>query len=60
VILWHVWHFTGTSWQSPSGSGATSLLDVEHNAILVDPANPTNVYVGADLGVWLSTDSGST
>ena len=56
----HVWHFTGTSWQSRSGSGATSLLDVEHNAILVDPANPTNVYVGADLGVWLSTDSGGT
>lgn len=56
----HVWHFTGTAWQSRSGSGATSLLDIEHNAILVDPANPTNVYVGADLGVWLSADSGGT
>jgi hypothetical protein len=54
----HVWHYNGTAWQSRSGSGADSLLDVEHNAIVVDPANPANVYVGADIGVWLSTDSG--
>ena len=54
----HVWHYNGTAWQSRSGSSATSLRDVEHNAIVVDPANPTHVYVGADIGVWLSTNSG--
>jgi hypothetical protein len=56
----HVWRFDGTTWQARSGTGASSLVDVEHNAIVVDPANPTNVYVGADLGVWQSLDGGLT
>jgi hypothetical protein len=57
----HVWHFNGTQWQQRSGpaaGNANSLLDVQHNAIVVDPANPTDLYVGADIGVWRSTDSG--
>ncbi|HWZ63625.1 MAG TPA: hypothetical protein VNX02_11425 [Steroidobacteraceae bacterium] len=57
----HVWHFDGTSWQARSGAAAssTALLDIEHNAIQFD--SPTgNLYVGADLGVWVSTDSGNT
>jgi hypothetical protein len=36
----------------------TSLLDVEHNAVVVDP-NTSTVYVGADIGVWKSTDAGA-
>jgi hypothetical protein len=56
----HVWHFDGTAWEQRSGppGGGTNLLDVEHNAIVVDPQNPSNVYVGADIGVWHSPDSG--
>ncbi len=54
----HVWRFDGIAWQARSGTGASSLLNIEHNAIVVDSANPTNVYVGADLGVWHSPDSG--
>ena len=54
-----VWHFNGTIWEDRSGSpGATDLLDVEHNALVVDPQAPNNVYVGADIGVWHSADSG--
>ena len=56
----HVWRFDGTSWQARSGAGATGLLDVEHNAIVVDPVNTATVFVGADLGVWRSADSGVT
>jgi hypothetical protein len=57
----HVWHFDGTSWQARSGSGVNGqLLDVEHNALVVDPLNPANVYVGADIGVWHSPDQGQT
>jgi len=57
----HVWYFNGTNWQARSGvSGTSNLLDVEHNAIVVDPANPSNVYVGADLGVWSSTNNGNS
>jgi hypothetical protein len=57
----HVWHFDGTRWQQRSGPGAghaRSLMDVVTNAIAVDPSHPSNLYVGADLGVWASTDSG--
>ncbi|HXK30332.1 MAG TPA: hypothetical protein VJ646_18965, partial [Candidatus Binatia bacterium] len=32
----------------------------EHNAIIVDPVAPQNVYVGADVGVWHSPDRGAT
>lgn len=57
----HVWRFDGTQWQArsgPSAGAATSLLDVQANAIVCDPANPNTVYVGADIGVWRSTDGG--
>jgi photosystem II stability/assembly factor-like uncharacterized protein len=56
----HVWHFDGTAWEQRSGpaAGSTNLLDVEHNAIVVDRQAPTNVYVGADIGVWHSSDKG--
>jgi hypothetical protein len=37
----------------------TALLDVQVNAIVVDPANPAHLYVGADIGVWRSIDGGA-
>lgn len=55
----HVWHFDGTSWANRSGSGAGALLDVEHNAIAIDSTTST-LYVGCDVGVWQSTDGGTT
>jgi hypothetical protein len=36
------------------------LMDVHTNAIAVDPANPSHLYVGADIGIWRSTDAGKT
>jgi len=59
----HVWRFNGTQWQQRSGpaaGGATSLIDVQHNAVVCDPMNAGTVFVGADIGVWRSTDSGAT
>ena len=58
----HVWHFDGTQWQQRSGSAAgaaDALLDVQHNAVVVDPANPAHVYAGADIGIWRSTNGGA-
>ena len=57
----HVWHYDGTSWTARSGTAGsgTELLDVEHNAIQFD-AITSRVYVGADIGVWESTDAGAT
>ena len=57
----HVWRFDGSQWQQRSGPAAgniASLLDVQHNALVCDPANAGTVFVGADIGIWRSTDSG--
>jgi hypothetical protein len=55
-----VWRFDGTFWEDRSGMGGpNSLLDVEHNALVVDPQAPQNLYVGADIGVWHSPDGGA-
>ncbi len=57
----HVWHFNGTQWQARSGPAAgnpNSLLDVQATTIVVDSANTGHLYVGADIGVWRSTDGG--
>lgn len=57
----HVWRFDGSAWQQRSGAAgsSTSLLDVEHNAIVVDP-DTGDVYAAADIGVWRSTDGGGS
>ena len=57
----HVWRFNGTQWQArsgPSAGNAASLLDVQHNSLVCDPNNAGTVFVGADIGIWRSTDSG--
>jgi len=57
----HVWRFDGSVWEARSGAGPMDgLLDVEHNALAIDPTAPANVYVGADIGVWHSPDAGRT
>ena len=57
----HVWRFNGTAWQARSGAAGsgTELLDVQHNAVVHDPAT-NRVFVGADIGVWESGDGGAT
>ncbi len=34
--------------------------DVQYNAICVDPDNPSDIYVGSDIGMWRSTNGGSS
>jgi len=54
-----IWWFDGAKWEVRSGpAGGNNLLNVEHNALAVDPAAPSNVYAGADIGVWHSADGG--
>ncbi len=57
-----VWYYDGTDWEQrsgPSDGHPNSLLDVQHNALVIDPANTDHLYVGADIGVWRSTDAGA-
>jgi hypothetical protein len=54
-----VWRFNGSKWEDRSGAAGTNhLLDIEHNALAIDWTAPNNLYVGADIGVWHSTDAG--
>jgi hypothetical protein len=43
-----------------SGTGANGIPDVPVNAFAVDPLNPTNLYAGTDIGVYVSLNSGAT
>lgn len=58
----HVWRSTngGVSWQPVDGSGAARIPDVPVHSIVVDPLNPLWLYVGTDVGVFLSTNGGAT
>lgn len=45
----------GSNWQ-PVGSG---LPNIPANAVAVDPLNPDRIFVGTDVGVFMSLNSGS-
>lgn len=52
---------TGTVDMGDMGAGTTAsdaLLDIQHNAIVVDPQQPSHLYVAADIGIWRSIDGG--
>lgn len=46
----------GDTWIDISGN----LPDVHATAVIVDPFNPEHIYLGNDIGVYLSTDRGSS
>jgi photosystem II stability/assembly factor-like uncharacterized protein len=54
----HIYKTTdgGITWQ-PSDTG---LPDVPTNTLLIDPLQPDHIYAGNDLGVWVSTNGGTT
>jgi photosystem II stability/assembly factor-like uncharacterized protein len=48
----------GQSWQSIDGSGAAALPDIPVHSIVVDPDDTSRLYLGTDLGVFVSLDGG--
>lgn len=57
----HVWFFDGAQWvarSGPAAGSANSLIDVFAGALVVDPLAPSHLYLGADIGIWRSTDGG--
>ncbi len=44
----------GTTWTNIT----SNLPDLPHHSVCIDPQYPQNVYVGNDLGVYVSTNSG--
>lgn len=59
----HVFYLTGdaaTTWTDCNLSSAGAALDVHCSAVVVDPANPTTVYVASDVGVWRGSRATTT
>ncbi|HQW80730.1 MAG TPA: Calx-beta domain-containing protein [Pseudomonadota bacterium] len=49
----------GASWTSASGSGGGALPDVPALGIVVHPNDANRVYVGTDIGVFVTLDGGA-
>lgn len=47
-------------WYSVSGTGALALPQTPINAVMRDPYQTSIWYVGTDIGVFMTTDSGQT
>jgi hypothetical protein len=57
----HVYKSTdaGATWVGIDGAGVTGLPDVPIHSIVVDPTNPSRLFVGTDLGVFVTLDGGA-
>lgn len=57
----HVWKSTdsGATWTSIDGAGVTGIPDVPAHSVAIDPTNTLRLYVGTDLGVFVSNDGGA-
>ena len=57
----HVFRSTngGRRWTALDGSGATGLPDIPAHVIVVDPEDGDRLFLGTDLGVFVSTDGGA-
>src|SRR5205814_222319 len=50
----------GANWTGIDGTGSTAIPDVPVFSIIADPQNTSNLYVGSDIGVFVSVDGGAT
>ncbi len=57
----HVWRSSdgGASWSAIDGSGESRLPDVPVHHLVIDPNNRSRLYVGTDIGVFVSLDGGA-
>lgn len=58
----HVWRTIdgGTTWTAIDGTGTGALPDIPVHTLVVDPANTARLYVGTDLGVFVTSNGGTT
>jgi photosystem II stability/assembly factor-like uncharacterized protein len=57
----HVWRSidAGTTWSPFDGSDDGALPDIPVHCIALDPTHPQRLYLGTDLGVFVSLDDGA-
>ncbi len=48
----------GTTWQSLDGADNLRLPDIPVHSVVVDPDDTSRIYLGTDLGVFVSADGG--
>jgi hypothetical protein len=58
----HVWKSTdaGANWTGIDGAGDTGIPDIPVHSIVVDPASSQTLYIGTDIGVFISLNGGAT
>lgn len=58
----HVYRTTdgGATWTGVDGDGDARVPDIPVLAVTVDPQDPNRIYLGTDLGVFVSTDGATT
>jgi uncharacterized repeat protein (TIGR01451 family) len=56
----HVWKSidSGQTWTNISGSGGNALPDSPAHTVAVSPNNTNTIYVGTEIGVFVTTDGG--
>ena len=50
----------GATWTDITGSGATGLPDAPVRTLVIHPNHPNWLYVGTEVGIFVSEDSGNT
>jgi photosystem II stability/assembly factor-like uncharacterized protein len=57
----HIYKTTdgGVTWSGLDGTGDTGIPDIPVHCILPDPVRPSTLYLGTDLGVFVSEDGGA-
>jgi hypothetical protein len=57
----HVWRSVdaGATWQPLDGTGEGALPDLPVHTIAVDPGDTRRLYIGSDLGLFVSIDGGA-
>jgi photosystem II stability/assembly factor-like uncharacterized protein len=58
----HVWKSGdgGATWRGIDGTGNRKIPDIPVHSIVVDPNRPSRLFIGTDLGVFVTTDGGAT
>lgn len=49
----------GMNWTVLDGVGSSSLPDIPVHCLVVDPSDSSRIYLGTDLGVFVSVDGGT-
>lgn len=57
----HVWKSTdgGANWAGIDGAGDTGIPDIPVHTIVVDSTSSQTLYIGTDIGVFVSLDGGA-